>query len=117
MKHTKSGFPFVKSPHAYLFALYKRNGYGGNRINTHYSSEKGTAHLHEIMWLLEKEGFIKIDYAGDHGETLFSVRLTMKGFREVYGILHDRKINIYTVVSLVFSLIALVFSIISRFIW
>jgi hypothetical protein len=111
MKYTKSGFPFVRSPHDYLFALYKRNGYGNNFINAHYNSENETGNLHEIMWLLEKEEFIKVDYSlCEHNETLFKVRLTMKGFREVYSCIKDKKTSLYTAVSLVISFCALVIS-------
>jgi hypothetical protein len=108
MRYTKTGFPKVKTPHQYLTYLFKNQGYGSNFISAHFNTEKDTAHLHEIMWLLTNENYITNSY---HDE-LFKVRLTMKGVGFVETLREVRRRNFYTVISLIISLTAIIISII-----
>jgi len=111
MRYTKAGFPLVKTPHKYLSHLFKNKGYGNNYIDAHFNAEKGTTHLHELMWLLTNENYITNIHNYDSG--LFKVRLTMKGVEFIETLREMRRRNIYTIISIVISLFAIIISIIA----
>ena len=76
----KSGFP--KSFHSsgdFLSALLERNA-DVKYVSLHTNSEKETGALHDLMWDMEKQGYIQIRYKDvENSDTLFTVKLTIDG--------------------------------------
>ena len=111
MRYTKAGFPLVKTPHKYLSHLFDNKGYGNNFIDAHCNSENNTAHLHELMWLLTNDNYITHTQVDD----LFKVRLTMKGVEFVETVREMRRKDIYTIISIIVSLLAIIISVFALF--
>lgn len=76
----KSGFP--KSFHSsgdFLSALLERNA-DIEYISLHTNSEKETGSLHNLMWDMEKQGYIQVRYKDiENNNTLFTAKLTISG--------------------------------------
>ena len=84
MRNTLEGFPL--SPKSQIEFLNELKKLGGEHrmVACHYNSEKGTAHLHQLMHSLSNNGDIDVTHStGNHrdhsNQTLFLLRLNATG--------------------------------------
>jgi len=106
---TKTDFKIdIKTDIEYLKLLYKKKAHL-KPVATHYNSERGTSKIHNLMYKLEKQGFVLVNHKSVDSDVLFEIELTIQAVE----LIHSRRIN---KTILIVSILALAASIIVPFV-